>query len=168
MNIFQRGDYRAFIVVAPADDMNRVLFAFPVFEGQEVSDVFNYYKNIYISDKAVIKLVNLEMDDPRTLGKVFADVSVGVAEFIVSTVTSEYDLWFPVVKQWEDQWVFDHIVATTGEMPDKEARKFKGGLATQNMVESNYEYYLKRYWLAATVIFIVAMIMSSSKRTDDQ
>lgn len=169
MSIFQRGDYRAFIVVAPASNIDRALFAFPVFEGQEVSDVFNFYKYLYLPDVAQIKMRQDQgIDDPSTLGRVFADVQVGADKFIISTVTPRKALWTPVVEKWEDQWVFDHLLASQGKLPDNEPRYFKGGIEIQNRVHESFSHYLQMYIWAACTAFVAWMVMSSTFNKDDQ
>lgn len=168
MDIFQRGDYRAFIVIAPANDKDRALFAFPVFEGQEVSDVFQLYKYLYLPDAAKLKMRAHEIDDPTTLGSFFADVQVGADKFVISTITPRKALWLPVVAKWEDNWVFDHYLSTKGAMPAMEPRKFKGGIEVQDKVMNSYSHYLKMYIWAACTAFAAWILMSSTFKQDDQ
>lgn len=167
MDIFQRGDYRAFIVVAPADDIDRALYAFPVFEGEEVSDVFNFYKYLYLPDAAKITMREHQIDDPSTLGRVFADVSVGTDKFFISTITSRKALWIPCVTQWEDKWVFDHLLSFKGAMPAKDDRHFKGGAEVQSRVDNSYRHYLTMYIWAACTAFLAWMVMSSTFEKND-
>lgn len=167
MNVFQRGDYRAFIVVAPANDIDRALFAYPVFEGEEVSNVFNYYKYMYIPDAAKIKMTKVQIDNPCSLGAVFAKVDVGSDKFYVSTVTPQEALWTSVVQQWEDKWVFDHLMSSKGSLPEKESREFKGGLEVQNRVADSYSHYLTMYIWAAITAFAAWTVMSSTVKDRD-
>lgn len=168
MDMFQRGDYRAFIVIAPADDKDRALFAFPVFEGQEVSEVFQLYKYLYLPDAAKLKMRAVDVDDPNTLGSLFADVTVGADKFTISTITPRKALWRPVVAKWEDNWVFDHYLSTKGAMPAMEPRYFKGGIEVQDRVADNYNHYLKMYIWAACTAFAAWILMSSTFNKDDQ
>lgn len=168
MDIFQRGDYRAFIVVAPANDKDRALFAFPVFEGQEVSEVFQLYKYLYLPDAAQVTMRTDKLDDPRTLGAFFADVTVGVDQFVISTITPRKALWLPVVAKWEDNWVFDHLLSSQGKMPATEPRKFSGGIEVQEKVMNSYSHYLKMYIWAACTAFVAWMVMSSTFNKDNQ
>lgn len=167
MNIFQRGDYRAFIVIAPADDIDRALFAFPVFEGEEVSNAFDFYKYLYLPDVAKIKMRKLEIDNSDSLGFVFADVEVGTDKFFISTITPRKALWLPVIKQWEDHWVFDHLLSYKGALPDNDYREFKGGIEVQERVQSSYSHYLQMYIWAAATAFIAWVVMSSTFDKDD-
>jgi len=168
MDIFKRGDYRAFIVIAPADDIDRALFAYPVFEGEDVSETFNYYRYLYLPDDAQIKMRNIKLDNPTTLGQVFADVESGGDSFFVSTITPRKALWLPCVKKWEDHWVFDHILSTKGELPPQDERAFKGGIEVQNRVAENYRHYLTMYIWAAATAFLAWMVMSSTFDKDQQ
>lgn len=162
MDIFQRGDYRAFIVIAPASELDRALFAFPVFEGEEVSDVFNFYRYLYFPDAAILKMRSHQIDDPATLGTVFADVTVGADQFKISTITPRKALWIPCVKQWEDKWVFDHMMSHKGIAPPQERREFKGGMEVQDKVADSYGHYLQMYIWAACTAFLAWMVMSST------
>lgn len=162
MDIFQRGDYRAFIVVAPAGDLDRALFAYPVFEGEEVSDTFNHYKYLYLPDDAQIKMRGSIIDNPNHLGAVFADVESGGDKFVISTITPRKALWLPVVQQWEDKWVFDHLLSSQGKLPENDDRYFKGGLEVQDKVASSYSHYLQMYIWAACTAFVAWMVMSST------
>lgn len=162
MNIFQRGDYRAFIVIAPANDIDRALFAYPVFEGEEVSDTFNHYKYLYLPDAAKIKFRKHNIDDPTTLGRVFADVHVGADHFFISTITARKALWIPCVTQWEDKWVFDHLLSSRGALPANESREFKGGVEVQDKVADCYNHYLQMYIWAACTAFLAWIVMSST------
>lgn len=168
MDIFQRGDYRAFIVVASAADKDRALFAFPVFEGQEVSDVFQLYKYLYLPDAAQLSMRTQKLDDPQTLGAIFADVEVGTDKFIISTITPRKALWLPVVAAWEDNWVFNHLLSSQGKMPEKDPRKFSGGIEVQERVMNSYSHYLKMYIWAAITAFAAWMVMSSTFNKDNQ
>ena len=167
MDIFQRGDYRAFIVVAPASDKDRALFAFPVFEGQEVSEVFQLYKYLYLPDAAKVSMRPHDIDDPRTLGSLFADVTLGSDAFTISTVTPRKALWLPVVAQWEDSWVFNHLLSTQGTLPRKQSRKFSGGIEVQEKVMDSYSHYLRMYIWAACTAFAAWMVMSSTFNKED-
>lgn len=168
MDIFQRGDYRAFIVVAPAADIDRALFAFPVFEGQEVSEVFQLYKYLYLPDAAKVKMRAVAMDEPHNLGRVFADVEADEDKFFISTITPRKMLWLPVVQKWEDHWVFDHLLSTKGAMPKNEDRYFKGGIEVQERVVESYGHYLNMYIWAACTAFAAWIFMSSTFNKDQQ
>lgn len=162
MNIFQRGDYRAFIVVAPADNIDRALYAFPVFEGERVSDVFAYYQSLYIDTTAKVSLRSTDMDEDANLGRVFADVKWDGNKFFVSTITPRKALWLSCVTQWEDQWVFDHLAASQNNLPNDVVRVFKGGREVQNWVNVNYVHYITMYAWAALTAFAAWAVMSSS------
>jgi len=165
MSIFERGDYRAFLLVTPANDIDRVLFAFPIFEGEVASEVFKYYTYLYFPDAARGEMRDNNMDNPLDLGLVHADVYVGDDHFKISTIHPRKMLWKDVVAQWEDQWVFDHMVATTGQMPPQERRVFKGGKEVQRRVASVFSDYVRRYTVILCTAF-AALIVFASIRSD--
>lgn len=167
MSIFDRGDYRAFLLVQPADDLNRVLFAFPVFEGEVATAVFQYYRYLYFPDAAEVTMRSNNMDHPADIGLVHADVRVNDDHFKISTISPRKELWAEVVAKWEDQWVFDHLVATTGQMPKPERRKFKGGREIQNKVAEVYSEYVRRYVMILSAGIAALFLLASTRDTRD-
>ena len=163
MSIFNRGDYRAFLVVMPADDLSRALFAFPIFEGEKASEVFAYYRYLYFPDAAQVN----NMDRIQDLGVVHADVEVDGDKFKIATCHPGKALWKAVVQQWEDQWVFDHLVATTGEMPAEEARNFKGGQEIQDKVAETFSECVGRYTLILFTLFTALIVLGSTGKNSD-
>lgn len=167
MSIFDRGDYRAFLVVTPANDLDRALFAFPIFEGEKASEVFKYYRYLYFPDLARVSMRDNDMDRLEDLGLVHADVDVMGDKFKIATCHPGKALWKPVVQQWEDQWVFDHLVATTGQMPQPHPRVFRGGQEIQNKVAETFSECVRRYTLILFTAFAALIVMSSSRNTDN-
>lgn len=168
MDIFNRGDYRAFIVIAPNHNLADALYAFPVFEGQKVSDAFAEYRNLYFPEDAVVSMNKIiDMDDPYRLGYVFATVDVGGDKFAVSTITPQKQLWRTVVPMWEDQWVFDHIVASTGSMPPVTERHFVGGQVVQERVHIAFQEKMRKYTILLVTCFLAIIVWSSHKQNHD-
>lgn len=164
MSIFDRGDYRAFLVVTPADDLDRVLFAFPIFEGEKASEVFKYYRYLYFPDLARVRMRDNDMDRLEDLGLVHADVDVMGDKFKIATCHPGKLLWKPIVQQWEEQWVFDHLVATTGQMPPQHARHFKGGQEIQHKVSTAFSESVRWYTAVIFTCFAALIVMSSNNR----
>lgn len=165
MDIFKRGDYRAFIVIAPNDNLDDPLFAFPVFEGQKVSEAFTEYRDLYFPEDAVVDIYSsIDMDDPFRLGYVFATAEVGGDKFAISTIIPSKQLWRTVVPMWEDQWVFDHVVASTGSMPAVTKRHFDGGQVVQERVRTSFFEKLRKYTLLLVTCFLAIIAWSSHKQ----
>ncbi|MNC55594.1 hypothetical protein D3C75_1051310 [compost metagenome] len=152
-------------MIAPADNLDCALFAFPIFEGEVASKVFQYYQYLYFPDAARVEMRANNMDHPQDIGLVHADVYVGDDHFKVSTIHPNKALWPGVVAKWEDQWVFDHLVATTGEMPSPDRRVFKGGREIQQQVANTYSEFMRKYTTILSV-GLAALIVFASMRSD--
>lgn len=151
MDIFNRGDYRAFLAIT-GDNIDTVLFAFPVFEDQSVSEVFDYYRYLYFPDNAKITYRAINRDDDAELGKVFADVRVDPENYKISTITPNKALWPQIVAQWEDQWVFDHVVSSTGKIPTHKTRNLIAGEQIQDEVSAAAKSEFNRqFWVLASL-----------------
>lgn len=151
--IFERGDYRAFIVIAPKGQIDNALFAFPVFSDQDVPDVFETYKRIHIPADAEITFRGRNLQDPDRLGYVFADAKHKNRSYIISTITIDQELWKTVVPRWEDQWVFDHLVATGQGYPQNTHRHLIGSRRAQDEVKECAAAALSRYSMLAFTLY---------------
>lgn len=151
--IFDRGDYRTFVVVAPKGNLDNPLFAFPVFEDQKVSEVFDYYVKTYVPSKAKIKRRPNDCDDPLALGYVFADITSGVDTFSVSTILERHMLWKTIIPLWEDQWVFDHLRFIGEKIPANTTRHLMGSTYTQSQVRDHANAAFNRFMLITLTLY---------------
>ncbi len=167
MDIFERGDYRAFLAIT-GENIDTVLYAFPIFEDQSVSQVFDYYRYLYFPDSAKITYRALNRDDDAELGKVFADVSVGPDEnYKISTIPPNKALWPQVVAQWEDQWVFDHVVSTTGKIPKRKVRTLIAGQHIQDEVSAAAKSEFNRQFWTLVSLGIIGLFVNRGLNPHD-
>lgn len=152
-HIFYRGDYRAFLVVATASHLDAPHFAFPIFENQSVSEVFDLYKGLYVPRNATISLRNHDMDDPTTLGRVFANVKLKNKVFWISTIVMRHNLWPSVVERWETQWVFDHLKSMGHQIPETSDRVLTAPTLPAEQVRRLANEAFNRYMLLTLTLY---------------
>lgn len=151
--IFDRGDYRTFIVIAPKGDLDNPLFAFPVFEDQEVSAAFQIYRDLYVPEQAQVVNRPNDCDDVMTLGLVFADIFIDGDAFSVSTILERHMLWYKIIPLWEDQWVFDHLRFLGHDIPVTTTRQLVGTCYTQSQVRGYANQTFNRFMLIALTLY---------------
>lgn len=157
--IFDRGNYQLFLSIAPKGLLDQPKFAFPVFEGELVSDVITRYMDLYVPKNAKVRKRENDPDNAYFWGCVHYDVRVDGVDYVLSTVTTGYMLWPQLVLQWEDQWVFDHLTHIGETIPPATTRKLVGSRLTQQQVADSAYSTFSRY-MAMTLTLYTAFIFT--------